>query len=247
VRGGGPTDLKEILNRRSDLSTFLVHLTRDFKGKSADDRLASILRDRKLEAKSIYGLLRDRRSDLTDAAKDAQKVVCFTETPLEYAYLMMQKIDGREYEFGPYGVAITKKMGRIRGVNPVWYLDITPGHDWLTVNANALAMRFINGGCIDKHLAALFPFMEQMGTGTRASDGQAYKKEFWWEREWRHRGDFDLEDSRFICLCPEDEMDDFEELIEENEHEATCLDPRWSLEKVIAKLSGFPAWDVDIG
>ena len=33
---------------------------------------------------------------------------------------------------GPYGMAITKQTARTCGVNPVRYLDITPGRDWLT-------------------------------------------------------------------------------------------------------------------
>jgi hypothetical protein len=33
---------------------------------------------------------------------------------------------------------VTKTWGRRQGINPVWYLDITPGHDWLTQPINRM-------------------------------------------------------------------------------------------------------------
>jgi hypothetical protein len=84
-----------------------------------------------------------------------------------------------------------------------------------------------------------------MGSGTRQADGRPYKKEFWWEREWRHLGDFKLP-STFILLCPEDEIDAFNQLIEAKWLTAKCIDPRWSLEKIIARLVGFKSEDIEM-
>src|SRR5947208_5018554 len=64
--------------------------------------------------------------------EQCQRVVCFTETPLEHTYLLTQEIEARQFKFEPYGIAIPKRLARRIGINPVWYLDITPGHDWLT-------------------------------------------------------------------------------------------------------------------
>jgi hypothetical protein len=33
--------------------------------------------------------------------------------------------------FHLFGLAFTKMTARRLGVYPVWYVDITPGHDWL--------------------------------------------------------------------------------------------------------------------
>src|SRR5689334_15224853 len=118
-------DLPEILNRRSDLSTFLVHLTRDYKGASAKDNLESILRDRCIRARNVYGYLRSRLAR-QGRDMDSQRTVCFTETPLEFTYLLVENIENRNVSFAPYGVAITKRIGRRTGVNPIWYVDITP-------------------------------------------------------------------------------------------------------------------------
>ncbi|MBX9771721.1 MAG: hypothetical protein K2X29_10135, partial [Candidatus Obscuribacterales bacterium] len=62
---------------------------------------------------------------------------------------MTQEIQGRRIRLAPYGVAITKVQGRRYGLNPVWYLDITPGHDWLTTPVNSLVERAINEGRMD--------------------------------------------------------------------------------------------------
>lgn len=76
-------DLGEILNRRSDLSTFLVHLTRDFEGASARDNLRSILKERRIKARTVFGHFKlhpeEQGHDL-----ESQKCVCLTETLLEH-------------------------------------------------------------------------------------------------------------------------------------------------------------------
>jgi hypothetical protein len=80
------------------------------------------------------------------------------------------------------------------GPNPVWYLDITPGHDRLTGPIQELRDQAVQaatppGGAVEAELLAaapilrLTPFIEQMRP-TR--DGH---KEFWWQREWRRVGD----------------------------------------------------------
>jgi hypothetical protein len=41
-----------------------------------------------------------------------QEVVCFTETPLEHAWIMCQQIEGRSVQFDGHGVAFTKTFAR---------------------------------------------------------------------------------------------------------------------------------------
>jgi hypothetical protein len=64
-------DIRDVLNRRTDLSTFLVHLTRDIgDGYTAMQRLISIVVERKLRATvqpfgwaaSVMGTSGSRRS-----------------------------------------------------------------------------------------------------------------------------------------------------------------------------------------
>ena len=173
--------LRDLLARRTDLSTFIVHLTRTFGSGDGASNLRQILAERRLEARSPFGAamstLRKRGNPPQDAA--SQRCVCFTETPLEHLHLLLSPIHDlqRNCEFEPYGVAFTKRMARDAGINPVWYTDITPGHDWLMNSVNQLIdsaldhlQQLRNGGDAattfgQYAIAKLTPFIEQMGSG----------------------------------------------------------------------------------
>jgi hypothetical protein len=236
-------NLTEILNRRNDLSTFLVHLTREFEGVAPKTNLESILRARCIEARSIYGHLRTKLAQQRREIA-SQRTVCFTETPLEFTYLLIENIENRLFRFAPYGVAITKRIGRRTGVNPIWYVDITPGHNWLTNQLDVLADRFLADEAAYADLERMFPFIDHMGTGEGA-EGGGYRKEFWWEREWRHVGNYRLPET-LICLCPVEEIDHFQRLMREAGLGGACIDPRWSLEKIVARLAGFANQEIDV-
>jgi hypothetical protein len=159
---------------------------------------------------------------------------------LEYVHLLLADIAGRQHQFKPYGIATTKKLARSSGINPVWYVDISPSHDWLSKSINRLSNRAIEEGPFDQSdIARLAPFLEQMGTNEGSPSAGPYRKEFWWEREWRHVGNYPLP-SRIIVLCPESEMGEFKKIPEESCVEAGLIDPRWGLEQIIARLAGFP-------
>jgi hypothetical protein len=188
------------------------------------------------------------QDDPADPAKQSQRVVCFSETPLEHIYSLVADIDGRRVHLEPYGVAVTKLAARRLGVNPIWYVDMTPGQNdqWATAHAvDAIRDAAIATGDFHNTPAAkLLPFFEQMGTWP---DSQ---KEFWWEREWRHVGDVLLPLVGCIFLCPENEIDDFvpaiagEHVRARNVRRRAFIDPRWGLEQIIAHLAGIPAQDV---
>jgi Protein of unknown function (DUF2743). len=148
-------DIKDVLARRSDLSTFIVHLTRDYNDHNAKENLKSIIRSWVIEARSPYGSAKDKNVD-------SQKCVCFTETPLEHIHLLIKKIKGRSYEFKPYGVAITKKLARKNKVNPVWYVEATDKQSSLMRSINELIQK-TNGTFDSSTISKITPFIEQMG------------------------------------------------------------------------------------
>lgn len=241
--------IEEVLVRRSDLSTFLVHLTRKSSKQSAKDRLISILTSHTLKAVTPFGPAVERLKAKKQPT-ESQKCVCFTETPLEHVYLLTQQIDNRKYKFEPYGIAISKKQGRKNGVNPIWYLDITIGHDWLTQPLEELIDEAIaKGKYDDSPLSKLTPFIEQMGSGNPSS-GKAYRKEFWWEREWRHQGDMSLFEP-LIVLCPMKDKPDVVDALEKQradqkfiDEDVAFIDPMWNLEQIIGRLAGFKSSDL---
>lgn len=94
----------------------------------------------------------------------------------------------------------------------------------------------------DSEIAKLCPFIEQMGTGQR-QDGFGYRKEFWWEREWRHRGDFSFGYfSIAFGLSPEEDIEELElytrKLMRREHRRIRFIDPNWNVEKMIARLCG---------
>ncbi len=235
-------DIRDVLNRRNDLSTFVAHLTRDREGRDARENLARIISQRQLIASTPMGWA------AAGPSPHSQRVVSFSETPLEHIYSLVADIAGRQIRLRPYGLAFTKLRARDIGANPVWYVDRTAGarHQWALAQAidAALAQLDTPAKFDASPLARVFPFLEPMGTWP---DRQ---REFWWEREWRHLGDlqFRLRDVA-LWLCPEEQIEDFEAQILGEQHAAgeqplvhpQLIDPRWGLEQIIATLIGHGA------
>lgn len=164
-------ELEDLLNRRTDLSTFVVHLTRDGDGEEkipARKNLIRILRSQTIEARRPFG-------PAATSDRDDQKVACFGETPLEYIWTLSQEMPKRRSSLASYGLAFTKAYARTKAVNPVWYTDITKGHDWPMKAVNEL----ISVAGTEANTEAIFkltPFIEQMGTpraDQRSSGGNA--------------------------------------------------------------------------
>lgn len=256
-------DIEELLHRRPDLSTFVVHFTRDQGDTRARENLLDILTEGHLQARNVFGMASKVQ---IRQVKKTQKVVCFTETPLEHAWMMCQPIRGRQVAFDGYGLAFTKTFARRNAVNPIWYLDITPGHDWLTTPVEELldqVMRAFEDKEIDADELAqspifgLTPFLEQMGP----MKDPAKRKEFWWEREWRHVGDLRFApDEVVVAFAPEADHEELRaELLDHAARLSTegeedydpefarqlrrlanrrLVDATWGLEHMIGTLAG---------
>ena len=164
---------------RNDLSSFIAHFTRDggVQG-NARDNLVNILTTGCLMARSEQGMAKNRQFP-------GQSVVCFTEMPPERYWTMVQATPGRRVHLKPYGVVFPKQWAREKGANPVWYIDATPGHHWLTNDIRQM----INDAAVGEEASGILrltPFFEPMGDW-RATRGRV--REFSWEREWRNVGD----------------------------------------------------------
>lgn len=241
--------IEDLLHRRSDLSTFLVHLTRRT-DRSARTNLLSILSDQTIEARSVLGMAASRRR-LGGAFRDTQRVVCLTEAPLEQMWMLCESVEDRQIQLSRYGLVFTKSWGRRRGVNPVWYVDITRGHDWLMNPLNAMLDVALQDGAtilqddevVDVEaasapIARIAPFIEQMGNPA------GIRKEFWWEREWRHVGDLPFRYRDLVAIvAPENVHEDLSEQIGDLSArlgQVRILDPSWGLERMIAALARVP-------
>jgi hypothetical protein len=258
-----PERIEDLLQRRSDLSTFLVHLTRDSADRTARDNLLAILLERELKAISPMGMAVDVAKD-DPAFAETQKVVCFTETPLEHVWMLCEDIENRTVQLRPYGLAFTKTWARRHRANPIWYIDITPsGHEWLTNPINEMLKAAAAGQAVVSSwppntwaktdlahapIARLTPFFEQMGKPAEI------RKEFWWEREWRRVGDVGFQWHEAVAVfVPENDHVAFSQLLEAGRTIRSLpalprpwrfLDPAWGLERMIAALADVPAADV---
>jgi len=232
-------NISDLLARRNDLSTFVVHLTRKTEdGRSARANLKRILRKQVIEARSPFGPAGGSVTKRRDI--DSQKCVSFSETPLAHINCLTCEIPKRRIRLCPFGLAFTKMTARKKGANPVWYIDITPGHDWLMKPINDMIRNQKKESDFhDSALALICPFIEQMGSGPKL-DGRGYQKEFWWEREWRHRGNYNFSYSEIAFgLAQEDSVEEFEELARSfTRRRIRFVDPCWSLDKMIAHLAG---------
>jgi hypothetical protein len=99
------------------------------------------------------------------------------------------------------------------------------------------------GNFASSHIAKLTPFIEQMGRMDRKP--KPYRKEFWWEREWRRAGDFVLPE-RFIGICPANEIPELEKVVKSAGHESVWIDSAWGLEEIIGRLAGFAANEISV-
>ena len=248
-------NIKHLLYRRTDLSTFLVHFTKETRKdgaiSSAYDNLVSILTDDQFYDSCLIAGER-RGMALGDKCKPYdvpnQQVVCFTETPLEQAWTLLGDIKGRDVRLEPYGVVFTKIWARKKRVNPVWYIDETPGNDgykWLSKTINEMVKHDIECEQFDGILR-LTPFFEPMGTWLTNSPPS--RKEFWWEREWRAVGDLHFNWSDLVAvLLPEEKHNDIKDELQKAEYNPkklqllNFLDPSWGLERMISALANISA------
>jgi hypothetical protein len=234
-----PRAIREVLHRRTDLSTFVVHLTKDTDdGNQAATNLLSIIQQRRIFARSPMGwaTTKDPQTHapfVVGPALDSQRVVSFSETPLEHVYSLFANIAGRQVKLSPYGVAFTKMVARRIDVNPVWYVDMTRGRDWVICTALNELVRASAAAFDGSSISKITPFVEGMGTWPEM------QHEFWWEREWRHVNEIDLW-TKTIWLAPEEAF----EWLRPHLYGRPIIDPRWSLEEIIGHLAGLEAEDM---
>jgi hypothetical protein len=228
-------NIRELLHRRTDLSTFVVHLTRDSE-VDAKQALMSIASKGLLMAKRPMGWAASQ-DDPTDINRQTQRVVCFSETPLEHVDTLVADIAGRDIHLAPWGLVLTKMTARGAGVNPVWYVDMTPGRDWEIAKAlDLLRAEAVAAGFHTHPAAQLFPFFEQMGTWPSIPR----QKEFWWEREWRKRGPMNFKPENVVAwIVPSAEQPEFIAFFKKAWpwSPVRCIDAGWSLEAIIAHLT----------
>jgi hypothetical protein len=234
-------DIDNILFFRTDISPFLVHLTRareraypfedeDEAKMPARDVLRHIIDERRLvwgdnpisDARfgmNTYRMGEPERSTFFGA-------VSFTETPLAEVHSLLE-IAHRQVNLEPYGLVFLKEHLRTAGVNPVWYLN----NEQADKDAVAQALCSLRTTHPDE-AKEILPLIAVFGRrltapGARFQGGK--EVDFTWEREWRwpaSRGAFGFaNEDVFVGLCPHSEIEQFEKIYKP----IRFIDPRRTL------------------
>jgi len=224
---------QELLDRRGDLSPFLIHLTRSGDLKLAKDifslprdqvvqisakvSLDSIISSRRINARTAFGYFNYkvafRRADgrvlnaNSNVQRDWLRGVCFTETPLDHVNLQMQTIYGRQLHFEPYGLAFKEAVIRGANGNPVLYVQTTNQNIRLGFDQLAVSP-------LAQTFKSMMPLVEGFGPPWFPRYGGPTEIDFRWEREWRVVGDFSFTISDIAFgFCPEAEINQYEALV----------------------------------
>jgi hypothetical protein len=230
-------DINDILHFRSDLSPFLVHLTKAAEKRSAKEILKAILKEGGLKPGTApvsdvrFG---GRTKDMEEEKGDYFGALCFTETPLNEAHCLLE-IKRRKINLEPYGLAFLKENLRNKGVTPVYYLN-NENSDKDEV-AKALFSLIKTHPDAAKELLPLFSVFGKYLVAPGAERKEQNESiGFLWEREWRYpasKGElkFSNEDV-FVGLCPHSDINYFEKIFKP----LKFIDPRYNMKWYATKL-----------
>jgi hypothetical protein len=234
------------VQKRDDLSRFLIHLTRDLKDSSAKDNLIGILKDKKIEARNAHCLVMHKLEQMrfTKLLRWQFNSVCFTEAPLSQVSQLTRLIPKRSIELRPYGVVFWKDHLMDCGANPAIYLN---------AQGNSLSRYLI------KQFEEIFKDVQSLKS-LKAAEERHYKsiiqlyallnvfnreRNFMWEREWRHMGDLSFKYSDLVAIIaknPQSFLEECEDRLSPIVYgkyikRIPIIDPSWHLEEVVEALA----------
>lgn len=201
----------------TDMSNFVVHFAKDYKGRTAYDNMMGILSAQTIKARNSFGLARENAPD-----PKSQRAACFSEIPL---HKLKRLADKRSR----YGIVFRKDIVIHRGANPIMYAY--KDHD-----ANAALRQIMDAAKKDAAhpIWRVTPFIDAPG---KYPKGTYF---FEWEREWRKIGDFTfLADEVEFLIIPEEQHKQakvfFKNAKDENlgpSYECPFIDPYWTRKKI---------------
>jgi hypothetical protein len=205
--------------RRGDVSTFMVHLTRNTEDcKSAKENLIDILCTRVIQPRNSKGLFY-----ATEGVRDSARTVCFAEAQFNAIKHLVGKHQGRGVELSSYGLVFSKDLLIQKGANPVFYINTYANQERKDAVMEAIKQ-------LDPHKQKeIAPYVEIFGWN---GSGGIY--DFHREREWRYPGDFEFEWKDVIFgLCDDEHIEEMEQLFEK---EIKFISPYMNLEEIFGRM-----------
>jgi len=209
------------------MSEYVVHFTR-----AVDDRSASAVLNRILDTGRLepgprpFGAARR-----LDALADSQRVVCFSEIPLDRLDRLVARRGSR------YGVGFHQDWITRAGGARVWYVD-RDSEAYATFQ-ELLTQRLRPWDANDPFWA-LTPFVDFPG------EYGAAPYRFEWEREWRVPGTvaFAPQDVAFL-FGPEEAHHELLGRVRST-YQCPCIDPLWPDERIQEALASMPVPDQSV-
>jgi hypothetical protein len=230
---------------REDISRFVVHLTKDTYDGSAADNLISILRAKRIEARTPHCLFKYKieKGKFDESLKKRFFSVCFTETPLSQIRFLSGDIPGRKVLLQPYGLVFKRSTMLEKGASPAIYLngDGTQ-HKRLLLDRfksdfseiETLADARAKHGEVSEALISYYALCNIM----------AGHHDFSWEREWRYCSDFDFKYFEVIAILVNGTLKfknrleaDFSASALRHLRKIPLINPDWNYERVVDQMS----------
>ena len=156
------------------------------------------------------------------------KAVCFSETPIAELSSFYQATTQRRNEYRKFGLAFWQNFVRIKGGNPVLYVDTS------TSTFHASLDQMILPQVISNFISTL-PFYQHFGRRWPCDANDAGSIDFRWEREWRVPKDFEFDFSDVAFgICAQDRITEFESLVL---NKFPFIDPDWDIPTIKAQLT----------
>jgi len=221
----------DVIERREDVSRFMVHLTRDDRadfiedGGTARENLISILQDKEIKAYNAYCYHHYKLNSLPKRIQEEFKVACFSEAPLNEIKNLITPVEGQRCRLAPYGLVFTKPWLLKKGAQPALYINcygdnriVRKAFDQVFYGSKEL--KFAD----DKW--RMLPFVNVMQEN----------HDFAWEREWRIVGGLKFSYGNVPCLVlPENGEDDIKESAAANG--IAWISTEWTFEKIFMMLA----------
>lgn len=242
--------IKKVYQNRTDLSTFLVHLTKDQgDGVTAKQTFETILgtTPHKIIAKSPVGLFCKHASENNfpdqsqkDCFNNFLKVICLTESPLDQIKHFIGKDferDNSTIKYSEYGFVFTREFIQQKGGNPCFYVCTQDTRNMQSAFLSLFDLLkdkwiYFSLDTIPNNSAFnILRFVNIFG-----KDSTDNPIDYFWEREWR----IPLQELQFndqdlaLALCPESEIE--AGTYSTRFPNITFVSPQWSLSKMIEKI-----------
>ena len=218
------TDIDRVRWRRSDLSFFLVHLTKG-EGNVAKRNLTEILTPDEGGVCELKGNPQGLFTKVGVVDQSQLKAVSFTEAPLDQIKHFAQPIKGDPTrKYSEYGLVFDQQYIRQMGGNPCFYVNTYQGIDL----KNAVLDLVDCQGFEKRSYSDLLPFFNIFGP---SSSGRP--SDFYWEREWRVPGHlFFQHEDVFVGLCKSNEVEEFSASFED----VPFICPDWNYDRILREL-----------